>query len=305
MAGLKKMCRKAMHSDITVLVHGETGTGKELVANIIHANSRRADKDLFIQNCAAIPDHLFESEFFGHKKGSFTGAISNKKGLFEMADKGSVFLDEIGDLSFPMQAKLLRLLQEGEIKPVGSNSKKYVDVRLISATNKSLLNEVKAGRFREDLYYRLSVFAISPPPLRDVKEDIPLLARFLLRKYNKKYNTSVNSISDDALFKLMNYPFPGNVRELENEIERAMVMVGSSGNVIELCHFSEHITTHDQDGKEYHGSGKTLKEQVSMFEKKIIEEALEQHRGNKTLTSKALGISRVGLNNKIKRYYIS
>ncbi len=198
MTELKEMCEKAMHSDITVLIHGETGTGKELVANIIHANSRRGDKDLFIQNCAAIPDHLFESEFFGHKKGSFTGAISNKKGLFEMADKGCVFLDEIGDLSFPMQAKLLRLLQEGEIKPVGSNTKKYIDVRLISATNKSLLNEVKEGRFREDLYYRLNVFTISPPPLRQVKEDIPLLARFLLEKYNQKYKTSINSISDDA-----------------------------------------------------------------------------------------------------------
>ncbi len=305
MIELKKICEKAIHSDITILIQGETGTGKELIANIIHSNGQRSKKDFFIQNCAAIPEHLFESELFGHKKGSFTGAIADKKGIFDLADNGTVFLDEIGDLSLSMQAKLLRLLQEGEIRPVGSNVNKYVNVRVISATNKSLANEVKKERFRKDLYYRLNVFTISAPPLREMKEDIPLLARFFLNKYRDKDVNSVSSINDDALLALMDYSFPGNIRQLENEIERAVVMAGNVADTIEIYHFSEHIIDLKKNNPEFDINNKSLKEKVISFEKKLIKEALNQNNGNKTHAAKTLGISRVGLNNKIKRYNIN
>ena len=304
MMKLKQMCEKAANSDITVLIQGQTGTGKELVANLIHSNSHRSEHHFFVQNCAAIPEHLFESELFGHKKGSFTGAIADKKGIFDLADNGTVFLDEIGDLCLAMQAKLLRLLQEGEIRPVGSNTNKYVNVRVISATNKSLEKEVKAGRFREDLYYRLNVFAISLPPLRAMKEDIPLLARFFLNKHLKKHKNSVTSISDDAILILMNYSFPGNIRELENEVERATVMVGNSGTVIEPYHLSDHILAHNNNTLEVHNNKTSLREKVISYEKEMIKIALEQNNGNKTHAAKFLGISRVGLNSKIRRYGI-
>ena len=305
MMEFKHLCEKAINSDITVLIQGETGTGKELVANVIHENSSRAGKNFFIQNCAAIPDNLFESELFGHKKGSFSGAISEKKGIFELADKGTVFLDEIGDLPLTMQAKLLRLLQEGEVRPVGSNTTKYVDIRIISATNRNLENDVKQGRFREDLYYRLNVFKLSPPPLRKIRADIPLLVKFFINKYQKKHSSSANAISSEALKILMDYSFPGNVRELENEIERAVVMVGNDGTCIEPRHLSETILAFDRSiPKNDHGK-KTLKELVELFEQNLIKRAMQKHNGNKTHTAKELGISRVGLNNKIQRYEIA
>lgn len=302
MVKFKELCAKTAHSDITVLIQGETGTGKELVANIIHANGLRADGIFFIQNCAAIPEALLESELFGHKKGAFTGAVFDKKGIFEHADKGTIFLDEIGDMSLPIQAKLLRLLQEGEIRPVGSNQVKHVDVRVISATNKDLFQEVRKGRFREDLFYRLSVFTLTPPPLRDIPEDIPLLANYFIRLNRQNTLTTVNSISQEALEILLSHPFPGNVRELENEIERAMVMAGRNETELKPVHFSDRILASGMHSDIRNCSTNSLKQKLTQFERRIILECLERNNGNKTRTANELCISRVGLNNKLKRY---
>lgn len=212
-------------SSSTVMILGESGTGKELVARAIHERSKRADKPFVVINCSAIPEQLLESELFGHKKGSFTGAVSDKKGLFEEADTGTVFLDEIGEVPSSIQVKLLRVLQEGEVRPVGSNVNQHVDVRLITATNRDLVQLVHENRFREDLYYRINVIGIQLPPLRDRPEDIPLLAYHFLQKYCKKMNKEIKHISIDALQTLQNYGWVGNVRELENVIERAVVLV--------------------------------------------------------------------------------
>ena len=302
MIEFKQLCEKAVNSDITVLIQGETGTGKELIANVIHENSRRSDHPFFIQNCAAIPENLFESELFGHKKGSFSGAITDKKGIFELADKGTVFLDEIGELPLAMQTKLLRLLQQGEVRPLGSNTTKYVDVRIVSATNRDLVKDIKEGRFRKDLYYRLNVFNLTPPPLREIKDDIPLMVKFFIKKYQKKHGARAKKISGQALDILCSHSFPGNVRELENEIERAVVMLGSESDTIKPCHFSENILTKSQSKKNIKYKKKTLKEMVALFEQDLIKKAMKKHKGNKTHAADELGISRVGLNNKIQRY---
>jgi len=298
------MISECASSSSLVFIQGETGTGKELVANIIHANSNRANQPFLIQNCAAIRDNLFESELFGHKKGAFTGAIVDKKGIFELADKGTVFLDEVGDLPITIQAKLLRLLQEGEVKSVGGTITKTVDVRIISATNRDLADDVKNGRFREDLYYRLNVFKLSPPPLRKIKEDLPLLTNFFIQKFKKKHSTTANKMNKDAFKIMSSYSFPGNVRELENEIERAIVMVGMEGKYIKPGHLSENLLDSFRATKKNIGKEATLKKMVERFEQNLIVEALKQHNGNKTHAAIELGISRVGLNNKIQRYKI-
>lgn len=209
----------------TVLILGESGTGKELVARAIHQRSKRKEKPFVVINCASLSEHLLESELFGHKKGSFTGAICDKRGLFEEADNGTIFLDEIGEIPQLIQVKLLRVLQEGEIRPVGGNQSKKVDVRVIAATNRDLQQNVKDGHFREDLFYRLNVISVTLPPLRERPEDVPLLAYHFLEKYRKKMEKEVNKISVDALQSLQNYRWVGNVRELENAIERAVVLV--------------------------------------------------------------------------------
>lgn len=304
MLEFKHLCEKAVHSDIIVLIQGETGTGKELIANIIHENSTRSDHPFFVQNCAAIPENLFESELFGHKKGSFSGAVSDKKGIFELAHNGTVFLDEIGEMPLPMQAKLLRLLQQGEFRPVGSNTTKHVDVRIISATNTDLVKNIKKGRFRKDLYYRLNVFNLSPPPLREIKDDIPLMVKFFMKRYQKKHQGTAKKISWEALKILSAHDFPGNVRELENEIERAVVMVGSDTATIEPHHFSENLLKESKLKTNLTDEKKTLKERVEFFEQELIKKAMIKHNGNKTHAAKELGISRVGLNNKIQRYEI-
>lgn len=212
----------------TVLIMGESGTGKELVARAIHNRSQRKSKPFVVINCAAIPLHLLESELFGHKRGSFTGAIADKKGLFEEADGGTLFLDEIGEIPPSIQVKLLRVLQEGEVRAVGGVSSKHVDVRLVAATNQDLLHAVKEGRFREDLFYRLNVIGLNLPPLRERTDDIPLLAYHFLKKYADKLAKKVSRFSVDALQILQNYSWVGNVRELENVVERAVVLVNSS-----------------------------------------------------------------------------
>ena len=296
-----RLCERAIDSDITVLIEGETGTGKELIARIIHFNGPRKKMPFVSQNCGGIPDTLLASELFGHKRGSFTGAVKDKKGLFETAHGGTVFLDEVAETSPAMQTSLLRVLQEGEIKALGSDLSKKVDVRVISATNKNLEKEVQEGRLREDLFYRLSVFTVELPPLRHRTGDIPVLANHFVGKFNKKTKKSVTGFSQRAMDCLSSYPFPGNVRELENEIERAMAMVADS-NQIEISNLSDKI--HHDSVREIHGIKlrSSLKEMVETLEKSVLMEKLREHGGNKTRVAKELGLSRNGLMKKMQRY---
>lgn len=222
-----KLIKKISQSEATVLIHGETGTGKELVAREIHMNSKQRNGPFIVVNCSALSGNLFESELFGHVKGAYTGAWNDKKGRFELADGGTLFLDEIGELSKKFQVKLLRVLQEKAFEKVGGTNTFKVDVRIIAATNKNLKKAVQYGMFRQDLFYRLNVIKVNVPPLRDRKEDIPLLVRHFMTKYDRKYSKSIAGISDGALAALKNYSFPGNVRELENFIERAVVLAKS------------------------------------------------------------------------------
>ena len=295
------LCEKVIDSDITVLIEGETGTGKELVARTIHHNGLRSKRNFVSQNCGGIPDTLLASELFGHRKGAYTGAFSDKRGLFQFADGGTVFLDEVAEMSTAMQTSLLRVLQEGEVKPLGSNQSEKVNVRLISATNKNLLEEVKEGRFREDLYYRLSVFAITLPPLRERDGDIPLLAKHFLGEFNTKSTKPVKGVSKEALDCLETYPFPGNVRELENEIERAMAMAGDE-ELIQVSHLSEKLHRPLVSSSHATPVQGSLKDRTEALEVSVLEECLKRHRGNKTKTAKELGLSRNGLMKKMKRY---
>ena len=224
------LMEKAIESPVSVLIQGETGTGKELVARSIHYNGPRKEKSFVAQNCAALPEGLLESELFGHKKGAFTGAVADKKGLFEIAHKGTIFLDEIGDTPLPLQVRLLRVLQEGEIRRLGEGVPLKVDVRVIAATHRDLKAEMEAGRFREDLYYRILIFPIPLPPLRERKGDIPLLTEHFLRKYSQRLGKECR-ISPECLAFLDTYTFPGNVRELENEIARAMTLAPDRGSI--------------------------------------------------------------------------
>jgi Nif-specific regulatory protein len=298
---LFRLCEKVIDSDITVLIQGETGTGKELIARTIHYNGPLKNRPFVTQNCGGIPDTLLASELFGHRKGAFTGAVSNKKGLFEIAHGGSVFLDEVGEMSSAMQTSLLRVLQDGEIRPLGAERSKKVNARVISATNRNLEHELADGRLREDLFYRLSVFTIKVPPLRERTGDIPILANHFIRKYNEKANRSIEGLSLAAMECLATYPFPGNVRELENEIERAMAMARDS-KIIEIYHLSEKMR------KKSGIAGPTLpvegglKQMVEALERSVLTEMLEKQRGNKTKIARELGLSRHGLRKKMERY---
>jgi Nif-specific regulatory protein len=296
-----RLCERVIDSNITVLIEGESGTGKELIAHSIHYNSHRKSKPFVSQNCGGIPDTLLASELFGHKKGAFTGAASDRKGLFEIANDGTVFLDEVGEMSPAMQTSLLRVLQDGEIRPLGFDSSKKVDVRIISATNRNLDDYVAEGKFREDLLYRLNVFPISLPPLRKRVEDIPLLVSHFVEQCTKETKKSVKGLSREALQCLEAYDFPGNVRELENEIERAIAMA-NDGEFVDVCHLSEKV----QDKialacTELRGRG-TLKDMVEALEKSVVLETLQRHGGNKTKAAKDLGLSRYGLMKKMGRY---
>jgi len=296
-----KLCERAIQSDITVLVEGETGTGKELIARCIHYNSRRKEMPFIAQNCGALPETLLASELFGYKKGAFTGAYKDKRGLFEVAHGGTIFLDEVGEMSPMMQASLLRVLQEGEIKPLGAEISKKVDVRVISATNRTLAKDLREGRFREDLFYRLSVFPITLPPLRERTSDIPVLALHFLQDFNDKHNKCIKGISPQALRCLSMYPFPGNVRELQNEIERAVAMT-EDGKHIETEHLSDKVLSKECATQFQAPLQGSLKETVEALEKRMVTEALEKHRGNKTRVAEQLGLSRFGLMKKMQRY---
>jgi len=286
----------------TVLIQGETGTGKELIARAIHFNSPRKDKPLVTINCGAMPAELLESELFGHKKGSFTGASSDKVGLFETANGGTIFLDEIGDMPQPLQVKLLRALQEGEIRRVGENRARKVDVRVIAATNRDLAEDVKSGKFRRDLYYRLNVVPIIIPPLRERSEDIIPLTEHFLGKYSRKMNKKNVKISSEAMKLLVSSAWPGNVRELENSIERALAMCGSS-KVLRPEHFP-HLM-HNRDLFNELKKEDSLKEMLKAVEKQIIMDALEKSGHNITKAAKRLKVTRQHLHNKIREYGIS
>jgi Nif-specific regulatory protein len=272
-------------TDSNVLLQGESGTGKELAARAIHRNSPRSSKPFVAINCAAIPEGLLESELFGHERGAFTGAVAQKKGRLEIANGGVVFLDEIGELAPALQVKLLRVLQEREFERVGGMRPISVDIRLIAATNQDLNEAVKAGTFRKDLFYRLNVLSLVMPPLRERREDIPILAEYFVTKYIKKLNSRIKKLSADAIAYLVNYDWPGNVRELENAIERALVL--SPSDVVQPEDLPESIlekgVTSSDEAANYHHQVKELKKQ-------LILNALEQTERNYTEAAELLGV---------------
>jgi two-component system nitrogen regulation response regulator GlnG len=327
-----KTIGKLSHNNVTVLILGESGTGKELVARAIHLNSVRNDKPFIVVNTPSVPSELLESELFGHEKGSYTGANEKKEGKFISANGGTIFLDEIGDMPLNLQAKLLRVIQEKEVEPVGSNKPVKIDVRIIAATNKNLKSMVKNAKFREDLYYRLNVIEITLPPLRERKSDIPILANFFIKKFSEELNIAEKQLSGDALSFLQSYNFPGNIRELENAIRRCMVMSPSS--ILDSDDFKEILN----NGEKNLSIDKYLKDKkteidpfediirrkiknysekikdaeindvyrsiMGLTEKIIIEEILNLYNFNQLKVSKFLGINRNTLRKKINEYKI-
>ena len=298
MQNLYALLDKIKGADSTILIQGENGTGKELIAKAIHYNSHRTKKPFVIQNCSAFNDNLLESELFGHMKGSFTGANRDKKGLFEIADQGTFFLDEIGDTSPQMQVKLLRVLQEGTFTPVGSVTPKQVDVRVVAATNKNLREMVDNGTFREDLYYRLNVINLNVPSLRERKEDIPLLVDFFLSQ-NSGSSISMTRI---ALEKLYDYSWPGNIRELQNEIERLCVLAGENTKLTEDMLSPKILQASSKNKLQGTRLDGKLKDAIENLEKNMISEGLRRTGWNKSRLAKELGISRAGLIMKVEKF---
>jgi len=293
--------RKIADYKTTVLITGESGSGKELIARAIHYNSPRANKPFIAINCSAIPETLLESELFGYMKGSFTGAAKDKKGLFEEAHGGTLFLDEVGDLPVPLQVKLLRAIQEEEVRRVGSSSNIKIDVRLITATLKDLAEEIKKGTFREDLYYRLNVLPIHIPPLRERKEDIPLLVEHFLEKFAKEMKKPVSGYQPECLEALTDYSWPGNVRELENTVERALVL--ETGDQLTVQHLPDLIRNQEVNPAIKAAANElSIKKMMAIMEQELIKKALEKTNGNRTWAAKLLEISHRALLYKIKRY---
>jgi len=297
---VKYLAKKAAKSKTTVLIKGETGTGKELFAHAIHYNSPRSVGPFIPINCAAIPKDLLEAELFGYENGAFTGAKQGgKPGKFELADNGTLFLDEIGDLPLEMQAKLLRVLENKEVERIGGTISKNINVRIIAATNKDLWKMTLDGEFREDLYYRLNVFMLEIPPLRKRKEDIPLIATFLIKKLNKKLGLTVESFNQQVKQSLMQYDWPGNIRELANLLERSMNMVDDE-RIISMNHFP--VYSQQTDIISPFKEDYSLKKQMEMTEKKLIVDALKKAKGNKEEASALLEIHRASLYRKLKKY---
>jgi two-component system response regulator AtoC len=304
-----KTIGRVARTDATILLVGESGTGKELVAGALHANSHRRNGPYVKVPCASLTETLLESELFGHEAGSFTSAVKTRKGRFELADKGTILLDEIGEMSLNTQKKLLRVLQEREFERVGSNTPIKVDTRVIAATNRNLAEEVAEGRFREDLYYRLNVIAIRLPPLRERMEDVPLLVEHFLQKYRNDSPDGNPRISEEALNQLMDYDYPGNVRELENAVHRAIIL--ARGQVITPQHIQftgapgKRAAEIDQQIAEKVAMGVSLKDIVADAERQAIEAALEQANGNRSQAAKQLGIYRRLLYAKMKEYELT
>lgn len=289
-----EIIRRVSSTDVTVLIDGESGTGKELVARALHYCSPRKNKPFVVINCGAIPENLLESELFGHEKGSFTDAYTKKIGKFELADKGTIFLDEIGELSLVLQVKILRFLQEKVIERVGGNERIELDVRIVAATNSDLKKGIQEGSFREDLYYRLSVVSISLPPLRERSKDILLLANYYLNKFSQESQKKIKGFAPEAIKAMERYPWPGNIRELENKLKRAVIL-------------SNHSFISSQDlGLEpvKDNPAKLLKEAREQLESKFITEALEKNKGNVSRAAQEIGISRVSFYGLMKKYGI-
>lgn len=296
-----QLIKKVADYNTTVLITGGSGTGKELVARALHYNGNRRDKSFIAVNCGAIPENLLESELFGHVKGAFTDAVRNKNGLFEEADGGTIFLDEIGELPKDLQVKLLRVIQEGELRRVGDSKSRKIDVRIIAATAKDLMEEIKKDNFREDLFYRLNVVPIKIPPLRERQGDIPLLVNHFIERYAKKFGKAVKDISDMAMNLLMSYAWPGNVRELENIIERAVILEDTE--VIR----EENLPFTKKTGQSLHqleasSNDLSIKKAEEELEKTLIRKALEMTNGNKTKAAHLLEISHRALIYKIKEF---
>ena len=279
-----------------VLIYGESGTGKELVARALHAQSSRAQGPFVEVNCAAIPEELIESELFGHRKGSFTGASEDKSGKFQKADGGTLFLDEVGDMSLKTQSKVLRALEEQRVEPIGSNEMAAVDVRVIAATNKKLEDEISRNAFREDLFYRLNVIPFTVPPLRDRIEDIPILARHFLAEFNRAYGKKPKELTSAAMDVLLRYPWPGNVRELKNLIERLVIM--SPAQHIEPQHLPPEVFRDAGRGPQHPYA--TLQEARAAYEREFILRKLEENQWNMTKTATAIGLERTHLYRKMK-----
>ena len=295
------LLRKVADTDSTILIVGESGTGKELVARALHYNSSRQHQPFIAINCSALPENLLESELFGHKKGSFTGAVSDKAGLFEEAEKGTIFLDEVNSMALPLQTKLLRVLQERQLRRVGDTKTVSINVRVLGATNETLLEKVKDGKFREDLYYRLAVIPIELPPLRERTEDIPLLVQHFLKKTGQN-GTEPKKIEQKALEVLQGYRWPGNVRELENAIERACALCDD--DLIRVSDLPPHVIKQVGGPIEVSGGslpiGKKLDDFVSETEKRFIDETIKHNAGNREKAAKMLGISMATLYRKIE-----
>jgi transcriptional regulator with PAS, ATPase and Fis domain len=301
MQELFALIRSLAETDVTVLIQGETGTGKELIARAIHYNSPRRSRRFLAVNCGALAETLLQSELFGHEKGAFTGADSRRKGIFETADGGTLFLDEIGEISPSTQVKLLRVLQDGEFQRVGGTDTIRVNVRILSATNQNLEALVKAGRFRQDLYYRLNVFPIFVPPLRDRADDIPLLVDHFIQIANPKLHKAIRGVSPEAMSVLIAHQWPGNVRELENVVQRTMVVAKS--DLVELTNVPRELRGEDdvpsRTAQDLRGLARASTELV---EKQTILDALAKTGGNVTHAAKTLGVSRATLQNKMKAY---
>ena len=293
------MIARVSRSDATVLIRGESGTGKELVAHAIHYNSHRADKPFIKVNCAALPETVIESELFGHEKGAFTGAINTRRGRFELANGGTIFLDEIGDLSPTTQIRLLRVLQEKEFERVGGHETHRVNVRVVTATNRNLEDLIEEKLFREDLYYRLNVFPIHIPPVRDRKSDILLLADHFIVKYADHNHVAVRRISTPAIDLLMSYHWPGNVRELENCVERAVLL--SVDEVIHSHHLPPSLQSAESSNTEFHG---TLSESLDNLERELILDALKSTRGNMARAARLLGITERIMGLRVRKHAI-
>ncbi|GAA0369133.1 sigma-54-dependent transcriptional regulator [Bacillus horti] len=304
MRKIYQLIGKLKDIDTNVCITGESGTGKELVARAIHFSGKRKKEHFEVVNCAAIPEHLLESELFGHEKGAFTGAVTQRMGKFQIANQGSIFLDEIGDMPLTLQSKLLRVIQQREVTPLGSNDAVQLNVRVIAATNRDLKEAVRLGEFREDLYFRLNVIELELPPLRDRKDDLPFLLQHFIQKFNLELGKEIKGFSPEAFEIIMHYDYPGNVRELANIVEAAMVITEGEHIVAEdlakqirlKANFSIQKQNIDSSIKSL--IGKSLKE----IEKEVILQTLELHKGHRKKTADTLGISERGLRDKLKNY---